>query len=227
MSQDRRRASCPACLRPQTTCICDWIRPTANELEVLILQHPLEVAQAKGSARLLQLSLSRCTLLVGETLDATQLASCLSRPMPDGRPVQALLLYPDTAHVDPPAQGVSRQVPHTQPEGQGAPTALRLVVIDGTWRKSLKMLHANPLLAALPRLSLDAPHTSCYALLRKAPKPGQMSTLEATCLALAQLEGQPARYASLLAAFDGFVLAAKRSSSERQTTRLRPPRLAS
>ena len=33
--------------------MCAWLRPTANAIEVLILQHPLEAHQAKGSARLL------------------------------------------------------------------------------------------------------------------------------------------------------------------------------
>ena len=59
--------------------------------------------------------------------------------------------------------------------------------------------------AESPRvLSLDDALTSSY-LIRKAHQPGQLSTLEATCAALAQLEGQPTRFGPLLAAFDGFV----------------------
>ena len=34
------------------------------------------------------------------------------------------------------------------------PSRLRLIVLDGTWRKSRKMLYRNPLLQQLPRLSL-------------------------------------------------------------------------
>lgn len=45
---------------------------------------------------------------------------------------------------------------------------------------------------------------SRYAI-RKAHKPGQLSTLEATCAALAQLEGDAERFTPLLQAFDGFV----------------------
>jgi DTW domain-containing protein YfiP len=51
------RPACSTCLRPQSTCICRWIAPTVANVEVLILQHPLEVGNAKGSARLLHLSL--------------------------------------------------------------------------------------------------------------------------------------------------------------------------
>ena len=75
-----------------------------------------------------------------------------------------------------------------------------------TWRKSRKLLHCNPLLGTLPRLSLQAPPPSLYAPLRKAQQPQhQRSTLEATALALQQLEGDVARYQPLLAAFEGFV----------------------
>ena len=66
------------------------------------------------------------------------------------------------------------------------------------------MLRQNPWLQRLPRLSLDDMPPSRYAI-RKAHKPGQLSTLEATCAALAQLEGDASRFDALLQAFDGFV----------------------
>lgn len=51
-----RRPVCARCQRPQSHCLCGWVRLTDNRVPVLLLQHPLEVAQAKGSARLLGLS---------------------------------------------------------------------------------------------------------------------------------------------------------------------------
>ena len=78
------------------------------------------------------------------------------------------------------------------------------MVLDATWRKSRKMLHLSPGLQRLPRLTLDDVPASRYAI-RKAHKPGQLSTLEATCAALAQLEGDAARWQPLLHAFDGLV----------------------
>jgi DTW domain-containing protein YfiP len=195
-----KRLQCNRCGRPASTCICQWITPTANEASVLILQHPLEVTQAKGSARLLQLSLQRCELMVGETLGTTALQEALQAPGPDGRPLTNVLLYPDT-----PASRPDGQTPPTLPIARPAPAhGLRLVVLDGTWRKSLKMLHANPALASLPRLALSAQTPSRY-LIRKAHTPDQLSTLEATCLALSQLEHESERYRPLLNAFDEFI----------------------
>jgi len=42
-------------------------------------------------------------------------------------------------------------------------------------------------------------------LIRKAHSPDQLSTLEATCAALMQLEGSVEQFQPLLRAFDGFV----------------------
>ena len=66
------------------------------------------------------------------------------------------------------------------------------------------MLHLNPVLQTLPRLALRDRPPSHYRI-RKAHLPDQLSTLEATCAALGQLEGGDAPFEPLLQAFDGFV----------------------
>ncbi len=193
-----RRPTCPQCTRPLRTCLCHWVTPVDNQIEVLILQHPLEIGQAKGSVPLLHRSLARSQLCTGERFDDTLLAGWLGG-IGDGASV---LLYPDT--VDNPMVPWPATLPR------------RLVVLDGTWRKSRKLLHQNPALQRLPRLALVQPPPSQYRI-RKAHQPDQLSTLEATCHALAQLEQAPQRYAPLLAAFGAFVdqLAASTDAGER------------
>jgi DTW domain-containing protein YfiP len=111
------------------------------------------------------------------------------------------LLYPES----PDDKGLGLATPPALDQALlNAPAQLRLVVLDGTWRKSRKMLYLNPLLQQLPRLSLHNPPASRY-LIRKAHGPGQLSTLEATCHALMQLEQDESKYQSLLTAFNGFV----------------------
>lgn len=196
MTGSGKRAVCPHCERPVRTCLCRWVCPTANQAEVLILQHPLEVRQAKGSARLLQLSLARCSTRVGEVFDPAELQAWLAQGRADG--VQPVLLYP-------PAPGTAHEAGAFDVETQGqAPARIRLVVLDGTWRKSLKMLHLNPVLQRLPRLALHPDAPSRY-LIRKAPRSDQLSTLEACCLALAHIEHDAGRYQPLRQAFDQFV----------------------
>ncbi|MDQ2819297.1 MAG: DTW domain-containing protein [Pseudomonadota bacterium] len=182
-----RRATCARCLRAQSACICQWITPLASSVELLILQHPLEVGNAKNSARLLHLSVQPSVMVVGETFDAGALAGLLEE---GGR--TPVLLYPDTPGV------VSLPLDVTEPG------TLRLVIVDATWRKSRKMLYLNPLLQSLPRLTLRAMPTSHYRI-RKAHAPDQLSTLEAAAYALMQVDAAPARWQGLIAAFDGFV----------------------
>lgn len=192
-----RRPTCPACTRPPAACLCAWARPTDNAVELLILQHPLEAREAKNSARLLALSLRHCRVEVGEVFDPAALAAWT-----DG----AALLYPATESAPGPAVPALIGTPH------------RLVVLDATWRKSLKLLHLNPALQTLPRWALVDPPAGRYAPLRRAARPHQLSTLEAACHALAQAEGDAARYAPLLDAFAGWVdgQAAERASREAQ-----------
>ena len=185
----QRRAACACCLRPQATCLCALVRPTAHRTEVLVLQHPQEQRQAKNSVALLRLSLAHCEVVVGERFAPEVLQALLQRPGHDTR-----LLYPDVpAAPAPPSPAVSASAP------------LRLVVLDATWRKSLRMLLEHPALAALPRLSLDAPAPTRYRSIRAARRVDQVSTLEATVQALAMLEGPSFDAAPLLDAFGHFV----------------------
>ena len=203
-----KRQICTTCMRPQSACICRWITPVASAaqmVEVLILQHPLELRNAKGSARLLHLSLPRSRMLTGEVFDAQDLpASPFEPAVAANKPRYNILLYPPAPDGPQHKELGLPASPTLTPELLQDPSQLRLIVLDGTWRKSRKMLYLNPLLQQLPRLSLQGLPASKY-LIRKAHQPDQLSTLEATCAALMQLERSVEKFQPLLAAFDGFV----------------------
>lgn len=192
-----KRAICTTCLRPLQTCICAWVTPIDNAVELVILQHPMEVSNAKGSARLLHLCLSRSALIVGERFETHELEALMA----NGPARHNVLLYPDT----PDDKSLGLPTPPAFDQGWlEQPEKLRLIVLDGTWRKSRKMLYLNPALQRLPRLPLRNTPQSHY-LIRKAQAPDQLSTLEASCYALMQLERAGGKYHTLLSAFDGFV----------------------
>lgn len=191
-----RRPRCVACDLPARTCVCALVPRVRNDVEVLVLQHPDEAREAKNSGRLLRLGLARCRIVVGEAFEPEALRALLG-----GGVSGAALLYPaDTV------TGTPGTLQPARPE--------RLVVLDGTWRKSLRMLHANPLLQSLPRWPLVPDAPARYGALRKARLATQLSTLEAACAALADIESAPSRYEPLLAAFDRFV--ADRASRARR-----------
>ena len=177
------RPQCSHCLRPVSHCLCPLIPRLQSRTRVLLLQHPSEVNHALNTARLAVLGLNNAQLVVGEVFD--DLATLLNPPG-----YQARLLFPADD-----AQPLQAYAQNDQP--------LLLVVPDGTWRKARKLLHLNPLLAALPRVSLAEGGVSRYRL-RKAPGPGALSTVEAIMQALQVLEA-PASFEALLKPFDALI----------------------
>ncbi|VVQ25504.1 hypothetical protein PS925_05810 [Pseudomonas fluorescens] len=177
------RPQCPRCLRPQTHCLCPLIPSLDSRTRVLLLQHPSEVSHALNTARLAALGLTNAELIVGEVFE--DLPTLLN--LPGYRP---RLLFPADDAQPMQAYGESDE-------------PLLLVVPDGTWRKARKMLHLNPLLAALPRVTLAEGGVSRYRL-RKAPGPGALSTIEAIVQALQTLEA-PTSFEPLLKPFEALI----------------------
>jgi DTW domain-containing protein YfiP len=195
----QKRPLCGKCLRPLRNCLCHLVRDIENRIELLILQDKNEATNVKNTAGLLQLSLKNCERHVCAADERIPLSALEKMLYADGK--QPLLLYPPTHD----ALALGLEMPATIPEGEDiSPDKLRLVVIDATWRKSRKMLYLNPSLQRLPRLTLENPPASLY-LVRKADSENQLSTLEASCYALHQLEQGCVDYAPLLGSLQGFV----------------------
>ncbi|MBZ9664978.1 DTW domain-containing protein [Pseudomonas sp. LMG 31766] len=177
------RPTCSRCQRPLGHCLCPLIPDLESRTRVLILQHPSEVGHALNTARLAALGLRNAELRVGEVFaDLPQLLA-----QPDYR---ACLLFPGEEAV-----ALTGYASKEKP--------LLLVVPDGTWRKARKLLHLNPSLMALPRVSLSAAAPSRYRL-RKAPAEGALSTIEAITAALDVLEA-PLGFDALLRPFDALI----------------------
>jgi len=152
---------------------------------VLILQHPDEARHALNTARLAALGLANAELRVGERFPE------LETELAGG---ESWLLFPGE---------MAQTVAHLAAVDAGAPAGRLLIVPDGTWRKARRILHCNPWLAALPRLTLGEGLVSRYRL-RKAPGPGALSTLEAVVQCLNALEGA-GRFDALLRPFEALI----------------------
>jgi DTW domain-containing protein len=185
-----KRQSCLNCLRPKITCICHLVSSVNTDVEVLILQHPLEVTETKGTARLLHLSLPNSKLLVGEVFDVQDLTSTK----------HTILLYPVTQEDH--SLGIAVP-PKLNQEALTHLNNIHLIIIDGTWRKSRKILCNNAYLQTLPRLVLQDLPAGQYSI-RKARKPHQLSSLEAATVALTQLEADANKFESLMKSFFAF-----------------------
>jgi DTW domain-containing protein YfiP len=180
------RAVCAACWRPEVVCYCRHVTKLVTRTRVVLLQHPRERDVAINTARIASLCLPEAELFVGVRFGGSQaVARALSDPE---RP--AALLYPGPSSIDVEAH---------PPEGP-----ITLVVIDGTWWQSKKVLRENPAIAALPRYAFRPPAPSEYRI-RREPREDFVSTIEALAHVLGVLEGDPTRTRAMLEPFRAMV----------------------
>lgn len=185
---DKESRYCTRCTRALKACLCDYVERVAHLAPIHILQHPAEVGHPKGTAALLAASLSRVHLHVGESFaDADWLATLLADPK-----VRCAVLWPDET-------ALTLAEAKAQWGGLDEGLTVHFILLDGTWRKAYRMLHSNPALLALPRITLGAIEGQ-YAI-RKKPFAGALSTLEAGYHLLCQWEGERDRFAPLMTLF--------------------------
>lgn len=160
---------CPRCWLRTGFCICAEVPKVVTKTEVVVVRHEREAWKSTGTARIALQALQGSRLVeYGEDGAATD---DVLRALSPG----AAVLFPETGA--PPA-----------PLGE-PPT--RLIVLDGTWRQTRRMLKKLPSLEAVPRLVL--PQKAHAPLrLRESNDPLGRSTLEAIADALELIEGESA-----------------------------------
>jgi DTW domain-containing protein YfiP len=178
------RILCKQCQRPTIACICNFTCKINNQIAVLVLQHPSEVKQTKGTVALLSRSLSQCQVIVGENFSHhTELNNLLVNH-------QALLLYPSPeAQVLPLTKNTLNSISVDAHEKNQQPKLL--IILDGTWKKAYRMFMLSSNLQALAQVCLpDKLANGGQYLIRKVAKKNALSSLEACCFTLALLEGE-------------------------------------
>jgi DTW domain-containing protein YfiP len=156
---------CLRCYLLSDYCICPLVGSGhTSQPQVLIVRHHWEAFKSTGTARLAQLALDN--------------ARIIDMAAENPEPVRAQLAELDNAWLLYPG-GASTAGSGARPQ--------TLVVLDGTWRQTQKMLRRLPEVSRLPRFSLtEAP--SGRARLRESPRPGARSTLESIADALSVLD---------------------------------------
>jgi hypothetical protein len=101
--------------------------------------------------------------------------------------------------------------------------AITLVVVDGTWANTRKMVNRNPVLANLPRVAFRPERPSEYRI-RREPNEDSVSTIEALMYVLGALEGGTERFESLLLPFRKMIDAQLRHQQAHGTPRTRHKR---
>lgn len=191
---------CPHCLKPLALCVCEFVTPIDNRIDVLVLQHPQEQDKLLGTARLTLRHLKKSTFAIG--LSWPSLQKALGRPV-DPHRWAILFLGPADAKI-PAGQEV------TVFEGNGRPVedqrrALKaldgIVILDGSWSQAKTLWWRNPWVLKTKRIVIAPKTPSLYGKLRKEPRKEGLSTLEAVAFLLSRLEGKPDIERAMLSSF--------------------------
>ena len=181
---------CSQCGKSRKACICQWIVPLANEVELIILQHMSEENRPLGTARILNLSLDHCTCLIGEDFSDTEALNVLL----EDDTYQHFILYPSEQ---------SLCLSDLATVGEAADKKTRLILLDGTWKKAYKMWQLSTNLHSIPTVKLPEDLQGHYTI-RKAPSNNSLSTVEAGFHALNLMESGK-DFTPLLTAFEKMI----------------------
>jgi len=175
---------CPGCGLRVPACLCATIVPHPARTRVVLITHHAERRKSTNTGRLVARAIEGAEVRVRGERDAEP------RPaLPEGR---LLLLFPH-----PEARVL------TADDARGAPVVL--LVPDGTWNQARRILRRDPDARAAEPVMLPPGAPSRYGL-RRAPREGTVSTLEAVARALAVLEPDgEAIERALMAILDTFV----------------------
>lgn len=184
-----KRKKCAVCDKAIKACICATIESINTSIELVILQHPSEVKNAIGTARILNLSLENCDIIIGENFtDNTKLNQYLSDSNRD-----CYLLYPREDSVDINTHRIS------------AKTKIQTYfLLDGTWKKAFKMYQLSENLQALPAVTFSTEIESDYRI-RQSSVSGSLSTVEAGYYLLSSLENNEIKFQPLLNTFNHMI----------------------
>ncbi|MGX5201825.1 tRNA-uridine aminocarboxypropyltransferase [Aliikangiella sp. IMCC44632] len=168
-----KRESCNRCDRPLISCYCSAIVAIKAPIKVLILQHRLESSHPFNTGKMAQLSLTNCQLVIENEVSVQTQHSLLNN--------HSVLLYPNLTWLpETPIITNKHDLSHYQKEHGNIK---QLVVLDGNWRKSKRMLHQNACLQNLTRLSFSHNLVSNYQI-RRSKMENSLSTIESIALAL-------------------------------------------
>ena len=188
------RINCQQCGRPEVACICAFITPIKNKLPIVILLHPREVNQSKGTLTLLERSLSNCQVIIGEDFSENSQLNEILSIYGD----KAYLLYPHAT-----AEPMNDFILSVKYNVEDVCANSCLILLDATWKKAYRMYMLSNNIQRLPKLQLPNGIMGHYKI-RKTNKENALSTLEACCHALSLLESKPNKYQGLLNNFIKF-----------------------
>ena len=187
------RSFCYQCHRAQEACICGQSSKIFNDVNIIILQHPTETKNPKGSAIIAKLYLKNVTIWTGEDFSRHKPLNTFL----ENHPESSFLVYPcKTAHRLDKIHSINTSGFTKQ--------SLNLIFIDASWRKAKKIWKLSENLHSLPCLQLEPENRSNYRI-RKIPGNEYLSTIESIHHCLVHIENNTNKYNPLLDVFNRMI----------------------
>ena len=187
------RSYCYQCFRAEDACLCGWAVRIDNSINVIVLQHPDEVKNAKGSAVIAKLCLEHYQCWQGEDFSLHHEINQLIATSSD----KICVLYPSESSV------LIEDCLHNN-TGANINNIEYVIFIDATWRKAKKIWQLSKNLHHLTTVKLDVANQSNYRI-RKVPADGYLSTVEAITNCLAYIDQDLEKYQPMLDLFDEMI----------------------
>ena len=169
------RDLCYRCLRPKSSCYCQYTQDVDTDVKFVFLMHPKEAKrQRTGTGRLAHLCLKDSEILVGVDFTHNEhLNALLSNPT-----YYPVLLYPGEDAWNAKKEGFNAVLSNKK---------LLVIIIDSTWFCSKKMIKLSRNINTLPKLSFYGAYKSIFTF-KHEPAEYCVSTIESCYYLIKELQ---------------------------------------
>lgn len=162
------REVCFKCYRPQSSCMCKFIKQIDTKTKFVILMHPKEFRKTKnGTGHLTNLSLKNSEVHIGiDFTNHKRVNELINNPN-----LNSYVLYPGDESIELNTQKIDEDKQSV------------IFIIDSTWPCSKKMLRLSENLQKLPKVSFKYNKSSNFKI-KTQPNIYCLSTIESVCCVL-------------------------------------------
>jgi DTW domain-containing protein YfiP len=178
---------CQQCGRSARYCVCAFATKIDTRIQILVLQHPQEPGVAIGTAPIIDACFSNARVVTG--LSWSNIKRILGEDVTYQEWGVLYLGSIRTEALHPPGLYSVTDKGVVKPNQKALLSKLKgIIILDGTWSQAKTLWWRNAWLLKLQRLVVCSEARSVYDAIRKEPRKGCLSSIEALAESLDILE---------------------------------------
>lgn len=190
--------SCKNCWQASEACLCTKIKSQVeNRIPVLILQHPQELKNKKGTARLVSLTLKNGVHRIG--FSWRSLSQALGEKNPN---LRWAVLYVGTKKKSTFEKDEVVKIASYSGTKSSMKDIGGFILLDGNWKESKTLWWRNPWLSRMPIVQLNPKLPAKYNQIAREPRKNCLSTLESLALLMQETQEKAEVFQTLEKNFD-------------------------